>query len=333
MKTKNKLFILALALCLIFTLAACGGQNKRADGGGQSKRADGGWAASNDAAYPAPEAAEAPQEMPSLADAAGEQQQNKSIAFAPEKIIYTGHAEIETLDFDKTMTDLQAMIESCGGFIQSSNVSGGDYRTLYGGGTVYRRADYSIRIPVESFEAVQNSLSTLGNVVNRSTNADNITSVYTDTESRLATYRVQEERLLDLLGKATSVEDMITIENSLSEVRYNIESLTSQLKNWDSQINYSTLSLYITEVTLYSKDNTPTVSYGEQLRQTFSHSLYAMGEFFKDLFKFLVGALPALVVLAVIAVPIVLIVRAAQKKRRAASAAPENRDGGGNPQG
>lgn len=323
MKAKNKLLILTLALCLIFTLAACGAKSMDAGSGS---------AASNDAAYPAPEAAQAPRDMDSLVNTIDEEQR-KATTFAPEKIIYTGHAEIETLDFDQTMTDLQAMIEGCGGFIQSSNVSGGDYRTLYGGGSAYRRADYSIRVPVESFDTVQDSLSTLGNVVSRSTNADNITPMYTDTESRLATYRIQEERLLDLLGKATSVEDMITIENSLSEVRYNIESLTSQIKNWDSQINYSTLSLYITEVTLYSKDDASTVSYGEQLRQTFSHSLYAMGEFFKDLFKFLVGALPALVVLTVIAVPVVLIARAAQKKRKAVSAAPKNRDGGDNPQG
>ena len=47
---------------------------------------------------------------------------------------------------------------------------------------------------------------------------------------------------------------MITIETRLSEVRYNIESLTSQLNNWQHQVDYSTINISIYEVKQFSPE-------------------------------------------------------------------------------
>ncbi|PKM74347.1 MAG: hypothetical protein CVU91_00310 [Firmicutes bacterium HGW-Firmicutes-16] len=325
MKTNKKFLSLALALILILALAACGAASKSADGSSTS----------NVAAVPAPEEAGefdmAESQKSALTDTSGTSTgENVTELPTADKIIYTGYASLETLDFDKTMTDLQQLIKDCGGFVQSSNVTGGDYSSIYGGTAVSRTADYSIRVPVDKFKSVTDSLKNLGNVVSSSTNADNITPQYTDTQSRLDAYKTEETRLLELLAKASSVEDMLAIETRLSDVRYNVESLTSQLKNWDSQVSYSTLTLSVREVTLYSKDNSATVSYGEQIKQTFTHSLYSLGNFFKGLLKFIVAIFPALVVLGVIAIIVLLIVRAATKKKRAKPLAPpvQNQDSG-----
>ncbi len=325
MKTNKKFLSLALALILILALVACGAASKTAN---ESVTSD-------MAAVPAPEEAGgasfdmAESQKNTLTDTSVTTT-GESVTELPsaDKIIYTGYATLETLDFDKTMTDLQQLIMDCGGFVQSSNVTGGDYSSIYGGTAVSRTADYTIRIPVDKFKSVTDSLKNLGNVINSSTNADNITMQYTDTQSRLDAYKTEETRLLELLAKASSVEDMLAIETRLSDVRYNIESLTSQLKNWDSQVSYSTLTLSVREVALYSKDNASTVSYGEQIKQTFTHSLYALGSFFKGLLKFLVAIFPALVVLGVIAVIVLLIVRAANKKKKTKPLVPpvQNKD-------
>ncbi len=327
MKTKKKFLALALALILILALAACGA-SKSAPTAEQS--------VANDSIAEAPEAASgtsfsAPESQKAVETDTAGTTAGESVTELPtsDKIIYTGYADLETLDFDKSIADLQQMINNCGGFIQSSNVTGGDLNSIYGGKTVYRTASYTIRIPVAQFKSVTDGLKNLGNVVSSSTNAENITMMYTDTESRLNAYRTQEARLLELLAKASSVEDMISIENSLSDVRYQIESLTSQLKNWDSQVSYSTLTISIREVALYSKDNSSTISYGEQIRQTFVHSLYGLGRFFKGLLKFLVAIFPAMVVIAVIAVPTVLIVKKANKKRKAKMPPMQDSNGSG----
>ncbi len=163
-------------------------------------------------------------------------------------------------------------------------------------------------------------LETLGNVPYSSSNADNITMQYHDTQARLTARRTEETRLLELMSMAKDVEEMLKIEGYLSDVRYEIESLESQIKNWDSLVSYSTLSLSIEEVRLYSDDEPATLSYGKQLSMTFSNSLKGIGHFFKALFKWFVGALPVLVLLAIIAVPTVILARRHTKKKKAKKA-------------
>lgn len=247
-----------------------------------------------------------------------EQQENaQTVPQNPaEKIIYSGYACVETLEFEKSIEDLMKMLSDCGGFIQYSDITGSDFNSLHSGAKTYRRANYTLRIPAESFNGFNEGLSAIGNVPYSSTNAENITMQYNDTSSKLAARQTEETRLLELLAKAETVEDIITIEQRLSEIRYEIESLTSQIKNWDNKVSYSTLELELREVTLYSEDSPATLSYGEQLKEAFIRSLKGIGRFFKNLLKFLVAALPVMVVLAVAAVVVVLIVKAVRKRRQ-----------------
>ncbi len=96
---------------------------------------------------------------------------------------------------------------------------------------------------MDKFRSVMDGLSELGNVPYSSINADNITEQYTDVQARLTSCQAEETRLLELLDKADTVDEMLQIESYLSDVRYEIESYTAQIKNWDSRISYSTVSL------------------------------------------------------------------------------------------
>lgn len=233
--------------------------------------------------------------------------------FDSEKIIYSCYAEIETLTFEESCQEITKLIARYGGFLESSTVSGHNYN--YEG---RRNAEYVIRIPRESFEEVTGSLSNIGNVPYCSISAENITAQYRDTESRLATYQVEEDRLLAMLEKAETVADMLEIESRLSEVRYNIESLTTTILGWDSLVNYSTLTIYLQEVIEYTAE--PELTYWQRIGKGFMSTLRDVGEFFKDLFRAFIVSLPVLVLLAVGAVILVVIVRT-WKKRRAAKKA------------
>ena len=86
------------------------------------------------------------------------------------------------------------------------------------------------------------------------TYTENVTSQYYDTQARLTAYQTQEARLLEMMEKAETVEDIITIEEKLTDLRYRIESLQSTLKNWDRQVSYSTISLDVEEVQEYTPE-------------------------------------------------------------------------------
>ena len=218
----------------------------------------------------------------------------------PEKIIYSADATVETTEFDKTLEELAALIKEYGGWVQSSSINGANYYSISRGSSYNRSADYTIRIPSDKFQTVMGTLSTLGNVPYSYTYTENVSAQYYDVQSRLTAYKTQEARLLEMMEKAQTVEDTITIEEKLTELQYKIDSLQSSLNNWDRQVNYSTISLSVQEVGEYTEQQAVTISYGQRLLNAFTDSLKGAGRFFKNLLVFLVSAIPTLVILAVL---------------------------------
>lgn len=237
---------------------------------------------------------------------------------AYDKIIYSANATVETTEFDQTITALDGLLKQYGGFVQSSSVNGSNYYNRSRGYESLRSAYYTIRIPGSSFSELMGRLSTLGNVPYSNTYTDNITSQYYDTDARLTAYKTQETRLLEMMEIAETVEDVITIEDRLTELRYQIERLQSQLNNWDRQVNYSTLELSIEEVREYTPEVFEKVSFGRQMWLSLRDGFKDFVEFMKDLLLVLLASLPVLIFLGV---PCFFIVRAIRRRRKAKRAA------------
>ncbi len=200
------------------------------------------------------------------------------------------------------------MIAQHGGFLESSTVSGHTYDR-----ESRRSAEYVIRIPRESFEEVTGSLSDLGYVPYCSVNAENVTSQYRDTESRLEACQVEEERLLSMLEQAETVGDMLEIESRLSDVRYEIESLTTSLLGWDGLVNYSTLTIALQEVVEYTAELE--LTYWQGIGQGFLRSLRNAGAFLMDLLRVFIVSLPGLVLAGIFVSILVLILRVFRKRQ------------------
>jgi len=240
-----------------------------------------------------------------------------------EKIIYTASADIETVSFDETIEGVYLLLTNNGGFIENSNIGGRNYAQSYYGWQTFRNAQFTLRIPKDRLNAVTASLAALGNVTSLRSNAENITAQFYDTESRLNSYRTQEERLLDMLSKTDTVTDMITIEERLAEIRYQIETLTSTLRNWQSSVDYSTLNLSINEVETFTEiDTVQYLTYWQQIGDGLWTSTRGVGRFFMNLFKWFAINLPILVILAVIAVVIIVVVK--RQARRSARKTKQN---------
>lgn len=226
---------------------------------------------------------------------------NTSPVHAMEKIIYTATAEVQTLQFDESVTQIAQLVERLGGYIESSSVTGQDYYALSKNRPSYRDAYYTLRIPTDQFSVAKSALSAIGNVTYINTDTQNVTTTYYDIQNRLNTYRTEEERLFNMLEKCETVEDMLAIESQLSNVRYEIESLTTSLNHYDHRIAYSTLNLSLYEVAELTNEKPITRTYWQQIGDGFLNSLQAVGKFFRNLFKGFLIATPYLAVLAVFA--------------------------------
>ena len=226
-----------------------------------------------------------------------------------EKIIYSLWASIETMKFDYTITEINILIDRYGAFIENSNISGANYASRHHGWNINRYADFVIRVPVENFNAFDGELSVLGNVVSRTQRADNITFQFYDTQSRLNSLQIQEERLLSMLMRADEVVDLIAIEERLGEVRMQVESFTTSLNLMQSQVSFSTITLNIWEVEEFTEITEPGRTYWERIGDGFMSTLRNIGRFFMNLFMWIIISAPVLILLIVIAGITLLIIR------------------------
>ena len=267
-----------------------------------------------------------------VAAAGAELEAEPDAAAMAEKIIYSANVSAETTEFDAAIAAIESMIAEAGGYIQSSNVSG-DTRYNDDGTTsvVNRYASYTVAVPSGKFEDFLSKSGTIGNVTSLSRSADNITSRYTDTEARIASLKVQEERLLAMMEGTGDLESLIALEQRLSEVTYEIESYQRDLNNWDRQVAYSTVSIDLREVSVYTPTVPVTRTFGEKLGDAFSDGWKSFVRGLQGLILALAELLPNLVLLAVIVLAAVFVVRAFRKRRAAKWAKkakkPEQQDG------
>lgn len=232
-----------------------------------------------------------------------------------QKVIFTGQINLQTKDFEKSKADLFNYINSIGGYTQSSSVNGGgiDYQGLKSG-------EFVFRIPKKSFSQSMESIKKFGTVVSEQSNGQDITDKYFDTEARLKSLKIQEERLLALLQKASKMEDILKIEKELQTTRYEIENYTGTIKKWDSLIDYSTITVNMTEVSQI-KPGEPNAKSGLSSRITygFKNSVLGLWNFTQDFIVFIVAAIPVLIPLALLVYLAYRLYRRSRKNKAATS--------------
>lgn len=233
-----------------------------------------------------------------------------------EKIIYTGSANVETIHFEDTVQAVYDLVARYNGFFESAYVTGQDYYTEHYGRSAYRSANFTIRVPRDSFQSLNGDLDSLGSVTYSSVRSENITPRYTDTESRLKAYRTEEERLLYMLEKAETVDDMLIIESRLSDVRYDIESLTTTLSGWDRQVDYSTLELSVSEVRELTEVKPITRTFGEEVSEGLRTSWNWLKRAVRATVVFLITAFPILFPPIVVLIVIWRVLRTRKCKKK-----------------
>ncbi len=240
---------------------------------------------------------------------------------AGRKLIKDARLVVETLEFDKLGQALNESVRAMGGYVESMEV-GESGRYTYSSGSAakpLRRASIVVRIPAEKLDEFLGNVEDLGNVTSRNESTKDVTDSYVDTEARLASLRTEYDTLLGLLEKAGSLEEILTLQERLTEVRYSIESYERTLRTYDSQIAYSTVSLDIKEVERVTAVEEE--SFGQEVGRRFNESMEDVGTGLRDFAAWFIGNLPhiVMVLLFLVGLPlliVLIIVRSVKKKNR-----------------
>lgn len=219
------------------------------------------------------------------------------------KLILNADLTLETQDFEASCTAIEQMTAAAGGYIQSS----GSY-----GDAGERRASYTLRVPQEKFETFFSDLGETCHVVASNRWSDDVTEQYTDIETRLATLQTKHERLLALLEKATEMTDIIDLENALADCEYEIDSLTGEMRHYDSLVDFSTFNVTLREVQTLTAVSEGT-GFGAQVAQAARQGAAGLKAAVSGIILLLVMLWPVLALLAIVGAVLWFVVRRRKK--------------------
>ena len=234
-----------------------------------------------------------------------------------EKLVYTCDMTVETTEYQKTASALKAKIKEFGGIIEAETETDSDTTWYYSNHTRYgatMRLILTIRIPSERYSEFLESAGSLGKVRQKAQHVQNISRRYSDTEARIKALETEEERLLEMLKKAQSVEEMLYVEERLTDVEYELSTQRSALSGMDLDVAYSTINITLTEVLEYTEEERPGVTFIQRVGNAFSDTW----DFFKDFSEGFVIVLIYLIpfmILAAIVLAFIFIVRKAKDKK------------------
>lgn len=226
------------------------------------------------------------------------------------KWVITMNLSAETEDLDAALEAVLEQVSRLEGYVESQSVSGGK-----AGSGRHRYANLSIRVPADQVDGFVEEVSGLTNLVSSSRNIQDITLTYSDTEGRVTALKTEEARLLELMEQAENMSDLLEIEARLTEVRYQLENYASTLRLYDNQVDYATVSLYITEVEKY----TPVEELGfwQRIGSGLADSVENLAQTIADFISWLIIDLPYLALIGLMIWGITAITKRSIRKRKA----------------
>ena len=285
-----------LALWMLLALTGCGSAAK-------SEAMD--MNAAADVFYEAP--------METMASAKLEAESGSgSVLPTDRKLIRTIRMEAETEDLTTLLEGLTARIAELGGYVEAKNLHNG---SAYSG---YRRRSLSmtVRIPADQADSFISQVGEKANVVSSTESVDDVTLQYVDTESQVKALETEQARLIDLLAQAESLEDILKIEDRLTDVRYELERYASYLRTLENQVSYATVYLNITEVKEYTPviEEEPTM--WQRITEGFGRSIRDIVDGVKEFFIWVMVNSPYLLIWGVVIAAALTILRKRRGKNK-----------------
>lgn len=230
-----------------------------------------------------------------------------------QKKAYMASVEMQTKDIDTAMKAIYDKIKETNGYIENESRYNWNSYDNYRGN---RYADIILRVPSDNFDGFLNSIENDNLIVTSlSRNVVDYSTTYYDKESRINSLRTREERLIELLAQADNVTVMLEIESNLADVRYEIESLTRDLKTIDSKVDYSTITIHLYEVVRYASTETPK-TFSERVALAFSEAIENFKEDFGDFVVDTVYDWPYILTNIAILLALALVIKSIVKKSK-----------------
>ena len=155
---------------------------------------------------------------------------------ANRKLIRNATVELEIVSFDDAVQKITAFAKEERGYVATTDSQKQANGKL--------RGQVVVKILPENLDRFLQKIRGLGELKNQTLGTEDVTKAYFDTDARLKNARVMEQRLIDMLKTKTGkVSDLLQVEKELGRVREEIEKMQGELKYWDSQVQFATVTI------------------------------------------------------------------------------------------
>lgn len=254
----------------------------------------------------------------------GDKSQNQqtgenNIKLVEEKLVYTCNLEIETKNYSEDKANLEKLIKEFGGVVQSSYEYDNDYSWYMEDhekthGT--KSLESEVRIPQSKFQDFVSTVGAVGKVIKNQQSVDNISQTYYDTEQSIEQLKIQEQRLLQMMEQATTIDEMITVESRLTQVQSQLSKLQTQLVYMDMDVAYSYVNIELEEVFEYTSEPQQQKGFFVRLVDEAVDGFKDMIIGLQDLVIFIVGFVPRAIPTVLFIWICYLIIKLIIKKRK-----------------
>ncbi len=230
-----------------------------------------------------------------------------------EKIIYNVHTSLLVEDVEVASNSITEKVKSLGGYISYAN-------TYNSNG--YNYANIEVRVPSKNLSQMEEFTYEIGKVEEYTMSTDNITESYYDIQIRLDSAIKEEAQLIEVLGKAETIEEILLVREQLGYVQERIESYKGKIRLWDSLVDYSTITYNIKPVPTLDtdSDDSPRIIKLDEtwraMKRGFNNSVIWVANFFSLLLRVLAVLAIPLVICGVIVVVIVVLVKSVKKRKK-----------------
>jgi Domain of unknown function (DUF4349)/Putative zinc-finger len=156
------------------------------------------------------------------------------------KLIRNATVELEIVSFDNAVQKITAFANEEHGYVATTDSEKQANGKL--------RGQVVVKVLPENLDRFLQEIRSLGELKNQTLGTEDVTRAYFDTDARLKNAHVMEQRLIDMLkAKTGKVSDLLQVEKELGRVREEIEKMQGELKYWDSQVQFATVTISLAE--------------------------------------------------------------------------------------
>jgi len=180
-----------------------------------------------------------------------------------KKIIKDGNISVKTSDINLSKKGINDLLKKLNAYYESEDLQNNDQTISY---------NLKIRVPAENFEKLILSIENgKDEIKSKSIQARDVTEEFIDVETRLANKREYLKRYKELLSKASTVKDILAIEENIRTLQEEIESKEGRLKYLSDQVSFSTLDINLYKEKEFIYKPQPQDKFSERVKTSLSN--------------------------------------------------------------